>query len=245
MKHYGLIGFPLTSSFSKRFFTEKFEKENIDAVYDTYPLENIEGIENLIKNVDLYGLNVTVPYKESVVKYLDELDDTAREIAAVNTVKFLRKNNSLLLKGYNTDVIGFENSLKNLPQAQHKKALILGTGGSSKAVAFVLKKMGIEFRFVSRSASNSNLCYEDLNEKIIKEHLFIINTTPLGMYPADAFPPIPYEHIGENHFLYDLIYNPEKTIFLSKGEARGASIKNGMEMLIGQALAAWEIWNEL
>ena len=244
MKHYGLIGYPLSSSFSKRFFTEKFEKENIDAHYDIYPLENIEGIKDLIKNAGLCGLNVTVPYKERVIKYLDELDGVACETGAVNTIKFLQKNNSTLLKGYNTDVIGFENTLKNLLQPYHKKALILGTGGSSKAVAYTFRKMGIEFRFVSRNASNHNLSYENLDENTMNEHLCIVNTTPLGMYPVDAFPPIPYEYIGKKHLLYDLIYNPEKTIFLRKGETQGASIKNGMDMLIGQALAAWEIWNK-
>lgn len=245
MSLFGLIGYPLGHSFSQKFFTEKFEKENIEATYQLFPLENIELFPELIKNnPHLCGLNVTIPYKEKVIPYLDELDETAKEIGAVNVIKFVRTNNDLKLIGYNSDVIGFENSLKRLLKPHHTKALILGTGGASKGVAFVLKKLGIEYKFVSRTSNSEQLTYEDLTPCLIKEYPLIINASPVGTFPnTKDCPVIPYGGLSEKHLLYDLIYNPEKTLFLAKGEVQQSVIKNGLEMLHGQALAAWEIWN--
>lgn len=242
-QQFGIIGYPLSSSFSRNKFNEKFEREGIDAVYDLCPLKHIEEFKDLTTKRRFTGMNVTIPYKEQVIPYLGSLDETAASIGAVNTIRFsYDENGKMTTRGYNTDAIGFENSLQPLLKPWHKKALILGTGGASKAVAYVLKKNGIEYRFVSRTAKEGRFTYDDLTEEIMAEFLLIVNCTPLGMYPPDAFPSIPYEAIGERHLLYDLIYNPEKTLFLQKGEAQGATIKNGMEMLHGQAVAAWKIW---
>ena len=245
-QQFGIIGYPLSSSSSRKKFNEKFEREGIDAVYDLFPLKHIEEFESLIRKHRFTGMNVTIPYKEQVIPYLSKLDETAEAIGAVNTIRFeYDANGGVETCGYNTDAIGFETSLKPLLKPWHKKALILGTGGASKAVAYILKKNGIEYRFVSRTPKEGRYTYEDLTEEIMAEYLLIVNCTPLGMYPPDAFPAIPYEAIGERHLLYDLIYNPEKTLFLEKGEARGAVIKNGLEMLHGQAVAAWKIWTGL
>lgn len=244
MKKFGLIGFPLSSSFSRKYFTEKFDKESIDAQYNLYPIENVDLLKNLVKDNDLCGLNVTIPYKQQVIPLLDELDETASQIGAVNVIKFIRKNNTLTLKGYNSDAIGFEQSLLPLLQSQHKKALVLGTGGASKAVSYILKKNGIEVTFVSRTPKEGQISYQEITSQIMAEYKLIVNCTPLGMYPVDACPDIPYECLTSEHLLYDLIYNPEKTLFLEKGEQFGAKIKNGMDMLVGQAVAAWNIWNE-
>jgi len=245
MKHFGLIGFPLGHSFSKKFFTEKFKQENIDAQYDLYELANLLEFENLLTETELYGLNVTIPYKEQVIQHLDELDDTAAEIGAVNVIKFIRKVGSLSLKGYNSDAIGFENSLAPLLKPYHQKALILGTGGASKAIDYTLRKLGITTTFVSRTAKPDSLTYDQLNEDILNKNLVIINASPVGTFPhADECPNIPYQFLTDKHLLFDAVYNPAETLFLKKGKEQKAQVLNGEEMLTGQAIAAWKIWNE-
>lgn len=247
MKKYGLIGFPLTHSFSKRYFTEKFDKENIHSTYDNFEIDNIIKFPDIIKNnPEVVGLNVTIPYKEQVIPFLNELNDSAKEIGAVNTVKIKRTDSGVNLKGFNTDTYGFETSLKPLLKDYHKKALILGTGGASKALKYVLSKLGIEFISASIEELKENeIRYEDIDEKMIKDRLLIINATPLGTYPkVDTFPNIPYEFISEKHLLFDLVYNPEVSVFLKNGKEKGAKIKNGYEMLLLQAIRSYEIWNE-
>lgn len=244
MKQFGLIGMPLTHSFSKRFFTEKFSKENIDAQYSLYELPNIDDFENVLKNDALCGINVTIPYKEQVMAFLDELDETASEIGAVNVIKFIRGNGRLRLKGYNSDAIGFENALRPFLQPYHKNALILGTGGASKAIDYTLNKLGIKTTFVSRTAKPGMLTYEQLDEMVMTKNLLIVNASPVGTYPhSDKCPDIPYQFLTDKHFLFDVVYNPAETLFLKKGKERGAQGLNGEAMLVGQALAAWEIWN--
>lgn len=249
LKKFGLIGFPLEHSFSKKYFSEKFLRENLsDCIYENFPIEFISELPSLIKShPDLRGLNVTIPYKEQVIPFLDELDETAGKVGAVNTIKIEEGSTTGgagKLKGFNTDVFGFMQSIMKLLQPIHTSSLILGTGGSSKAVAFGLKKMGIEFDFVSRNPDEKELRYEDLNKDVIRHYKIIINSTPLGLFPnAENFPPIPYEFITSSHLLFDLIYNPEETVFLQKGRERGALIKNGLEMLQLQADKSWEIWN--
>jgi len=245
MKQFGLIGFPLGHSFSKKFFSEKFENEQIDARYDLYELDDIAKFTSLIENTELNGLNVTIPHKEKVIPFLDELDDTAEKIGAVNVIKFIRKNNKLILKGYNSDAIGFEEALKPHLLSVHKKALILGTGGASKAINYVLNKLNIETTFVSRTASPGKLTYQELNQVIIKENYLIVNASPVGTFPhSDACPEIPYQFLTEKHILSDVVYNPSETLFMKKGKEQGAQVFNGEGMLIGQAKAAWKIWNE-
>lgn len=239
IRQYGLIGYPITYSFSPSYFKEKFEKDGIkDARYDLYPLEEIEQYEGLKGKS---GLNVTIPYKEVVIPFIDELDETAEGIGAVNTIKFFPDGRT---KGFNTDIYGFEHSLKPLwkGKVKPKKALILGTGGASKAVKYVLDHLGIEYKTVSRT--QGDFTYDRLTEKIINDHRLIVNTTPLGTSPRlDECPDIPYDGIGDEHILYDLIYNPEKTLFLNNGANRRATIKSGLQMLELQADKAWEIWN--
>lgn len=247
MKKYGLIGFPLTHSFSKRYFTEKFDIEKINSSYDNFEIDNINKFPQVIKNnPELVGLNVTIPYKEQVIPYLDELNNAAKEIGAVNTVKIKRTGSEIKLKGFNTDTYGFETSLKPHLKEHHKKALILGTGGASKALKYVLTKLGIEFISASIEELKANeIRYEDIDEQMLKERLLIINATPLGTYPkVDTSPNIPYEFITDKHLLFDLVYNPEVSVFLSNGQKNGATIKNGYEMLLLQAIKAYEIWNE-
>lgn len=247
MKKYGLIGFPLTHSFSKRYFTEKFATENIDSTYDNFEIDNINKFSDVVKNnPEVIGLNVTIPFKEQVIPFLDELNDSAREIGAVNTVKISRTENDLHLKGYNTDTFGFETSLKPLLKEHHKKALILGTGGASKALKYVLNRLGIEFISASIEELKENeIRYDEIDEKMMMERLLIINATPLGTYPkTETFPNIPYEFITEKHLLFDLVYNPEISVFLRNGQEKGATIKNGYEMLLLQAKKSYEIWNE-
>jgi len=239
---YGLIGYPLTHSFSKNYFTEKFKKEGIkNCSYENFPLAHIDELLKIIhENANLQGLNVTIPYKESVLPFLSESNEIVREIAACNCIKI----EGAKLIGYNTDVIGFEKSLLKKLNSSHKKALVLGTGGAAKAVEYVLGRNDISYSRVSRRASTDNLSYDELTPAIIKEHVLIINTTPLGMYPKinDA-PAMPYEAITSKHLLVDLIYNPEKTLFLRKGKERGAAIENGYDMLVYQAEESWKIWN--
>ncbi len=246
MKKYGLIGYPLTHSFSKRFFTEKFEKEKIDSTYDNFEIDSISKFPDIIKNnPEIIGLNVTIPYKEQVIPFLNELNDSALEIGAVNTIKISRSSSGILLKGFNTDTFGFESSLKPLLKEYHKKALILGTGGASKALKYVLAKLGIEFISASIEELKENeIRYEEIDDKMMKERLLIINATPLGTYPkVDTCPAIPYNFITKKHLLFDLVYNPELTRFMAKGKEKGATVKNGYEMLLGQALKSYEIWN--
>ena len=245
MKKFGLIGYPLGHSFSKRFFTGKFETENIDARYDLYELDDISKFTGLIQKIELSGLNVTIPYKEKVIPFLNELDETAQEIGAVNVIKFIRENDKLILKGYNSDAIGFESSLKPFLQSFHREALILGTGGASKAIDYVLNKLGVETLFVSRTAQPGRLTYADLNQEIIEKCKVIVNASPVGTFPhPDECPDIPYQFLTEKHLLFDVVYNPAETLFLKKGRAQGAQGLNGESMLNEQAVAAWEIWNK-
>ncbi len=242
MKVFGLIGFPLSHSFSKKYFTEKFIRENIsDCRYELFPLKDISAFPNLWKNnPDLMGVNVTIPYKEKVIPFLDSASDVVIKTGACNCIK---KMNGVL-KGFNTDVIGFEKVLLQNLKPNHRAALILGTGGAAKAVEYVLEKNGINYLLVSRNPKTDQISYTDLDLELIRAHPLIINTTPVGMYPdIAASPDIPYEYITENHFLFDLIYNPAKTLFLQKGESQGAFIQNGEGMLVIQAEESWKIWN--
>ncbi len=239
-KQLGLIGYPLSHSFSKKYFAEKFEQEGIEGWhYDLFPLDNIDKLPLLLEQEPtLVGLNVTIPYKEAVIPYLDKIDESAA-FGAVNTIKIEDGK----LTGFNTDVYGFEHSLIPFLKPYHKQALILGTGGAAKAVASVLNKLNIAHQYVSRTPSNQQLSYDNLNKNIIESHLLIINTTPLGMQPnIKSFPKLAYKYITSRHVLYDLVYNPEKTIFLNQGKYYGADIKNGLEMLYLQAERAWSIW---
>jgi shikimate dehydrogenase len=244
MKLFGLIGYPLSHSFSKRYFTEKFEREGLfDMFYELFPLENIQEFPGLIldKGSILKGLNVTIPYKQQVIPYLDELHETAKAVQAVNTI--LIEEGRLL--GFNTDVIGFEKTLETCLDADafRGKALVFGTGGASKAVQFVLNKRAIPFSLVFRTTAENALTYVDLTGEIVADYPLLINTTPLGMSPAiQTCPDLPYEGIGPEHVLIDLVYNPEKTLFMRKGQERGARVINGLGMLYEQAEAAWEIW---
>ncbi|QHS62495.1 shikimate dehydrogenase family protein [Chitinophaga agri] len=243
MKVYGLIGYPLSHSFSKGFFAEKFSREGIqECIYDSFPIPAIDELPALLaQQPELQGLNVTIPYKEVVIPYLDELSPAATQMKAVNCIHF--KDGRKI--GYNTDAIGFRRSLEPLLKPHHNKALILGTGGAAKAVQFVLESLHIPYKLVSRQASADTISYEQLDTDTMASHTLIINTTPLGMYPnVTAAPAIPYDQLTDRHLLYDLIYNPAVTTFLQKGADRGATIKNGHEMLILQAEASWEIWNQ-
>lgn len=248
MRTYGLIGFPLTHSFSQKYFTEKFEKEGLTTCrYLNFPIDRIDLINELTdKDDSLAGLNVTIPYKQQVMAYMHELDDISENIGAVNTVKVIRTGERLRLKGYNTDAFGFYHSLKPLLKKKNDSALILGTGGSSKAVAYALKELRINFTYVSRSPANKNILgYNDLNEQVFNNYRIIINTSPAGMFPdTGAYPDIPYNLITADYVLYDLIYNPEETQFLKRGKERGALTINGLRMLHLQAEKSWEIWNE-
>ncbi len=244
MKLFGLIGYPLGHSFSKKYFDKKFSDENLgDCSFELFPLAEIGEFKKLVTdNSNLKGLAVTIPYKQSVMPFIDYVTVAAKEIGAVNCIKFTAGN----LTGHNTDVVGFEKSLVPLLQLQHNKALVLGTGGSSKAVQYVLKQLGINFLLVSRTKSNEKNCitYNEIDETIMSEYAIIINCTPVGMTPNDnELPAIPYNLLSANHLLYDLIYAPEKTMFLQRGESNGCLIKNGFEMLVLQAEENWKIWN--
>jgi len=245
MRKFGLIGLPLVHSFSKRYFTDKFDREGIDARYELFELQDIAEFTALKNTADLCGLNVTIPYKEKVIPFLDELDATASGIGAVNVIKFIRQDGTLKLKGYNSDAIGFEASICPLLKDCHRKALILGTGGASKAIDYILRKHGLETLFVSRTAKPGMLTYTQLNQKILSDHLVIINASPVGTFPHnDECPDIPYQFLSDSHILFDVVYNPAETIFLKKGREKGAIGLNGEDMLIGQAIAAWDILNE-
>lgn len=246
MRLFGLIGYPLGHSFSLPYFTRKFEEENIDARYQNFPLENIGDFKDLVKNeAELVGLNVTVPYKQEIIPYLDALHPTARSIGAVNSIFFCRRQGQLSLLGYNSDVIGFERSLKEHLEKRHKNALVLGNGGSAKAVKYVLEALGISYQVVSRRPGEGLLSYVQLDENLIRKNTLIVNTTPLGMFPnEDGCPDIPYEALSADHLLFDLIYNPAQTTFLARGKEQGATVVNGSDMLVYQAEASWEIWNK-
>ncbi len=249
MKTFGLIGYPLGHSFSQKYFTEKFESEGLTRhQYINYPIERIEFINDIIyKDQTLIGLNVTIPYKQQVFPYLDELDEISQRIGAVNTIKIDRTSGKVRLKGYNTDAYGFYHSLKPYLKKKHDSALILGTGGASKAVAYVLEELGIHFIYVSRNPrEKSQLSYPDLCGPVLYNFQIIINTSPVGMYPdVQNYPDIPYDFISKDHILFDLIYNPEETLFLKKGKEKGAQIINGLSMLHLQAERSWEIWNSV
>ena len=245
MDKYGLIGFPLGHSFSKNFFNEKFENENIDAEYINFEIPNIEElVEILDVNPELRGLNVTIPYKEKVISYLDYISPEARAIGAVNVIRVTHKGSKLVLRGYNSDVIGFTKSIEPLLERFHRKALILGTGGASQAINSGLKSLGLETVFVSRYKRPGTIQYEDITPEVIKDYNVIVNCTPLGMYPkVEECPLLPYEAMDNHTLLYDLIYNPDRTLFMQKGAEHGATVKNGLEMLLLQAFASWDFWN--
>lgn len=247
MKIYGLIGFPLGHSFSKSFFTKKFEKEHVSARYETFPIESIEMLSDIFTgNPGLAGLNVTIPYKEQIIPFLHQIEPEARKIGAVNTIRVEHLFDSIQLTGFNTDVTGFELSLTPLLKSWHTHALVLGSGGASKAVCYVLDKLNISWKLVSRSTLNERtLSYTALDPELITNYKLIINTTPLGMVPnTETCPDLHYEHLTRQHLLYDLVYNPEITMFMKKGMEKGAQVKSGLEMLQIQAEKAWEIWNE-
>lgn len=240
-KIYGLIGFPLGHTFSPGYFNSKFAREGIEAEYKAFPLASVSELPQLLELYPhLAGLNVTTPYKEQVISLLDECDEASAPIGAVNCIKITDGRT----KGYNTDIIGFEQSLLPLLRPAMDKAIVLGTGGAAKAVRFVLEKLNIIYLSVSRNAGEGIITYNELDSGIIAAHKLIINTTPLGMYPStESYPPIEYDAVTDRHLLYDLVYNPEETIFLQKGRRHGATVKNGMEMLEIQAEASWAIWN--
>lgn len=242
MRRFGLIGKDISYSFSRKYFSDKFLKEGTAATYENFDLEEINSFPELLrKSMDLQGLNVTIPYKEKIIPFLDTLDPTAREIGAVNTVKF-EKNGSLT--GYNTDFHGFLESLRPFLKPNLRKALILGTGGASKAVKYALNVLEIPSTFVSRTASKDAMMYGDLSQEILEEYKLIVNTTPLGTFPrVEESPALPTAFLGKDHLIFDLIYNPPKTKLMSLAEARGATVLNGEKMLILQAEKAWEIWN--
>lgn len=249
MDTYGLIGFPLKHSFSAKFFAEKFHREGIDAEYLNFEIENIHEIRRVILfHQHMKGLNVTIPYKEKVLPFLHDISPEAEKIGAVNAIKVDRKPGDMYfyrLTGYNTDYIGFRDSLSPLLNpAVHRKALILGTGGASKAVAQALQDLNIDWQYVSRTPQGNRLTYDMLTPEIMSTHQLIVNASPVGTFPhSDACPDIPYQLLTADHLLYDLVYNPEETLFLKKGKAQGTVTKNGREMLEIQAAAAWEIWN--
>lgn len=242
MKKYGLIGYPLSHSFSKKYFSDKFSKEGItDCAYEPYPIKDVSELTSLLKNEpELQGLNVTIPHKEAVVGLLDYKDPVVASTGACNCIRIMNGK----LFGHNTDVTGFQRSLMGSFPVMPSKALIFGTGGAAKAVEFALNTLNIPFQLVSRKPSAFSLSYEQLTPEVMREHKLLINTTPLGMFPQiTEAPPIPYECIDETYCLFDLIYNPETTLFLQKGASRGAKIQNGYEMLVIQAEESWKIWN--
>ncbi len=245
MDKYGLIGYPLGHSFSIGYFNEKFENEGIDAKYINFEIPTIEHLREVLDSTpDLKGLNVTIPYKEKVIEYLDSVSPEARAIGAVNVIKVTHKGKKTLLKGFNSDVIGFTQSIEPMLEKCHKKALILGTGGASKAIDYGLRSLGLETVFVSRYERPGTVQYDKLKPEDVKEYNVIVNCTPLGMYPkTEECPLLPYEAMDSNNLLYDLIYNPDETMFMKMGKKYGATVKNGLEMLLLQAFASWEFWN--
>ena len=244
-RKFGLIGFPLRHSFSHIYHNERFARLGIDAVYSNYELEDIAMLRSLVEGDDcLEGLNVTIPYKQAVIPLLDALDTTAQAIGAVNVIKIMRDESGLRMVGYNSDYIGFRNSIEPLLQSHHKHALVLGTGGAAKAVTAALKDLGLEVAMVSRSQQNNAMSYQSLSPQVMEVYKVVVNATPLGMSPyTDTCPPIPYELLTPQHLCYDVVYNPEQTLFMQRAAQYGAVVCNGMNMLYGQADAACEIWN--
>ncbi len=240
---YGLIGYPLGHSFSKAFFTEKFEREGLDAEYRNFEIENASQLLDVVRDTpNLKGLNCTIPHKRAIMPLLNELSEEAREIGAVNVIKVYPDGR---LKGFNSDIIGFMDSLRPLLRPHHKRALVLGTGGASKAVCAGLSKMGLEWQYVSRTPCEGRLTYADVSQSVLTDYEVIVNCSPVGMHPHnDEAPNLPYKYLTERHLLFDLVYNPEVTQFMKLGAQRGAQVKNGLEMLHLQALASWTFWHE-
>lgn len=248
MKTYGLIGYRLGYSFSAGYFTEKFKKLGVeDSEYVNFELDTIQEFPDIFEQgKEIVGLNCTIPYKQDLMQFLDEIDNEAKAVGAVNTVKIINSGGTRKLIGYNTDVVGFRNALKPMLSDKHKKALILGTGGASKAIKFVLNQLGVDYvsASIEDKLNEKEIRYADINSELIKEHLIVINATPLGTYPkVDVCPDISYDSISSDHVLFDLVYNPEETLFMKKGSEKGAQTQNGLGMLHGQAEASWEIWN--
>ncbi|MBR6998592.1 MAG: shikimate dehydrogenase [Prevotella sp.] len=245
MDKYGLIGYPLGHSFSIGYHNQRFADEGINAKYINFEIASIEQLMEVIgQNPELKGLNVTIPYKEKVMEYLDYISPEARAIGAVNVIRVIHEGSKIVMRGYNSDVIGFTQSIEPMLEKHHKKALVLGTGGASKAVAYGLKSLGIEPVFVSRYERPGTIQYESITPEVVQEYNVIVNCTPLGMFPKiDTCPALPYDALDEHNILYDLIYNPDETLFMKRGAARGAAVKNGLEMLLLQAFASWEFWN--
>ena len=247
MDKYGLIGFPLGHSFSISYFNQRFQDEGIDAVYENYEIPNIDALAEILdSNPELKGLNVTIPYKEKVIPFLDSISPEARAIGAVNVIRVTHRGNKTELKGFNSDVIGFTKSIEPmLDKKLHQKALILGTGGASKAIDYGLRSLGLETVFVSRYERPNTIQYKTITPEVVKEYNVIVNCTPLGMYPkTEVCPDLPYEAMDSHTILYDLIYNPDETLFMKRGAQYGANVKNGLEMLLLQAFASWEFWHE-
>ena len=247
MEKYGLIGYPLGHSFSISYFNQRFQDEGIDAVYENFEIPSIEALDEVIgANPELKGLNVTIPYKEKVIPYLDSITPEARAIGAVNVIKVTHEGRNTKLKGFNSDVIGFTKSIEPMLEKKwHKKALILGTGGASKAINFGLHHLGLETVFVSRYERPDTIQYDKITPDVVKEYNVIVNCTPLGMYPkTEECPQLPYEAMDSHTILYDLIYNPDETLFMKRGAQYGAQTKNGLEMLLLQAFASWDFWHE-
>lgn len=248
MKTYGLIGYKLGHSFSRSFFTEKFRNEGLtEHEYVNFELDSIEEFPSVFaQGKSICGLNCTIPYKQQIMQFMNEIDPEAAEIGAVNTVKIIDQNGKRILKGYNTDLYGFENSLRPMLEDKHRKALILGTGGASKAIRFLFDRMGISYLSATTRGEKGDreISYSELSHDIMDEYLIVVNATPLGTFPkVDTCPDIPYHWINRDHVFYDLVYNPAETLFLKKGKEQGAKVKNGLEMLHLQALKSWEIWN--
>ena len=247
MDKYGLIGYPLGHSFSISYFNQKFADEGINATYENFEIPSIDELPEIIDRYpNLRGLNVTIPYKEKVIPFLDSISPEARAIGAVNVIRVVHQKNKTLLKGYNSDVIGFTQSIEPMLDPKwHKKALILGTGGASKAINYGLKSLGIEPVFVSRYERPDTIQYQNITPDVVREYNVIVNCTPVGMYPhTDECPLLPYEAMDQHTILYDLIYNPDQTLFMRNGAKYGAEVKNGLEMLLLQAFASWEFWHE-
>ncbi len=242
---YGLLGYPLGHSFSRTYFNNKFAQEGINAEYVNFELPAIEQLPQVLAtHPQLQGFNVTIPYKQAVIAYLDDITPEAREIGAVNVVRVTRQGQDVHLNGYNSDIIGFCDSLRPMLKASHRQALVLGTGGASKAVCCGLEQLGIGWTYVSRHATSGQLTYADLTDEVMHSHTLIVNCTPLGMFPnVGTCPDIPYNRLTPDHLLYDLVYNPEPTLFMQRGAAQGATTKGGLEMLHRQAEASWQFWH--
>ena len=245
MDKYGLIGYPLGHSFSIGYHNQRFADEGINAKYLNFEIPSIDDLPAVLsQNPELKGLNVTIPYKEKVIPFLDYVSPEARAIGAVNVIRVEHQGKKITLKGYNSDVIGFTQSIEPLLENYHKKALVLGTGGASKAISYGLKSLGLETVYVSRYERPGTIQYGSITPEVVEEYNVIINCTPLGMFPkTEECPSLPYEAMNERNILYDLIYNPDETLFMRKGAERGATVKNGLEMLLLQAFASWEFWN--